>query len=469
IDPVFSDDDEGTEMDYVDVWIANDADFLYLRFTLEAQAAAFSDFNSHLFVDADNDSGTGLVPGGSTFGSEFMIELGIGYDQRNGGFNEGATSPTGWQIAPVGSAQEFEIRVALNMLYADNSAVFPDPTVRLLLQDNRGEEVTGANGFEYEFATPPPAPAPVFATIAIDGDLSDWDGIPSRLSLPSSGKRVDFKDVHIANDSAFLFGRFTLHTPASPFADFNSHVFLDPDGNGATGFVPGGSLFGSEFLIESGNAFDQRGGAFNEGQVSGLGWAISPAGPAQDFEFRVSRAARYADDSPVFGAVADGLRLLLQDNVGDALAGDSGVEFGFALPETPFAIWQAANFSAPELLDPAVSGEFADPDSDDSNNLIEFALGSHPKVSDPTNLPKFTIFADAGQDYPGLIYERIQDSGLTFIIERSSDLETWTDAVAAVTEISVTDLGNGTERVESRLNPPISDSHRAWLRLRVSN
>lgn len=468
IAPMFIDQDEGTAVDFVEVWAANDADFLYLRFNLEMPAAAFSDFNTHLFVDADNNSATGFVPGGSIFGSELMVELGIGYDQRGGGFNEGVTGSTGWAISPTGVAPEFELRVALNTLYADGTAVFPGSTLRLMLQDNRGEEITGANGFEYQLATPPPAPAPVFANIVVDGDLSDWDGIPSRLSLPSSGDTIDFQDVYVANDSAYLYGRFTLHAPASPFTDFNTHVFIDTDGNGASGFVPGASLFGSEVMVESGAAFDQRNGGFNEGSVSALDWSFAPAGSAQDFEFRISRAALYADDSPVFGALADGLRLLLQDNRGDSLAGDSGVEFGFAAPDTPFGIWQAANFTAAELLDPTISGELGDPDGDGSGNLLEFALGMQPQVADPENLPKFVIVADGGQSYPGLSYERVKGSGLTFAIERSGDLETWTDDVADVTEVSVTDLGNGSERVEVRLNTAIPGNERAFLRLWVS-
>lgn len=468
VSPRFQDLAEGTPVDFTSIWVANDADFLYLRFVLANSASPFADFNTHLFIDVDNNSGTGFIPPTSNFGSEFMIELGNGYDQRSGGFNEGATSGTGWQLSPPGPATDFELRVSLDALFPDSTPVFSGQTIRLLLQDNRSNEISGGEGFEYileeDSAVPPTA---VFANITIDGNLSEWDGIAPNLSIPSTGKVIDFKDIYIANNNEFLYGRFTLHSPASPFSDFNTHVFFDTDGSQATGFTPSNATFGSELLIESGSGFDQQNGGFNEGPISNLNWAISPAGNSQDFEFQISRAAIYADNTPVFDGLSRKIRMLLHDNRGDSLSGSSGVEVTFAEADHSYKLWRDAHFTLAQLVDPAISGDLADPDFDGAGNLLEFSLGMEPLLPDPEKLPQGKIVSDEGKNYPALQFDRITGSGLTFLIEASCDLLSWDDIPNEFTEVSLTDLENGLERVEVRHNSEISEHFRAFLRLKV--
>ena len=54
-------------------------------------------------------------------------------------------------------------------------------------------------------------------------------------------------------------------------------------------------------LIQSGSGYQEKNGAFNEGFINGLDYAIAPTGNATDFEFRFSRNATYAEDGlPVF-------------------------------------------------------------------------------------------------------------------------------------------------------------------------
>ena len=143
-------------INFADVQFANDTNYLYGHFKLFSPYAPFSDYYTHLFVDTDDNSQTGYEVTGALFGSEFMIESGYGYDQRNGSFNAGSVSDLEWAIAPAASATEFEFRVSLSALYPDGSKVFDNNTFRLLMQDDRGPEFAVETGLPYTLAAPVP-------------------------------------------------------------------------------------------------------------------------------------------------------------------------------------------------------------------------------------------------------------------------------------------------------------------------
>src|SRR5690242_7677187 len=108
-----------------------------------------------------------------------------------------------------------------------------------------------------------------YREISVDGDLSDWAGVPV-AAIDASGdssSAVDFGNLYLANDEQFLYLRFTLHAGADPFT-FMSNIFIDTDANSSTGFAAVGGLVGSELLIQSGAGYQQKNGAFNEGGVN---------------------------------------------------------------------------------------------------------------------------------------------------------------------------------------------------------
>ncbi|MDP3849368.1 MAG: hypothetical protein Q8Q59_02610 [Luteolibacter sp.] len=200
-----------------------------------------------------------------------------------------------------------------------------------------------------------------FRSIAIDGDFSDWSGIPVIANDPVNGSAVDFADVQVANDSDYLYVRFTLHTAASPFSDYNTHLFLDADANQASGFQVSGGVIGSELMVETGTGYDQRGGGFNEGGINNLGWSASPAGPATSFELRISRTATFANDSAPLLA-QDAIQFVLQDNRGETTA---AIPYTMASPPPPYSNYaeilvdgNIADWAAipNALVDPAADG-----------------------------------------------------------------------------------------------------------------
>lgn len=147
---------DGNPANFLRVQFANDTNHLYGHVQLAAPYALFTEYYTHLFVDADFNAQTGYPLSGTSFGSEMMIESGFGYDQRNGSFNAGGISGLGWSIAPVGSGSEFEFQVSLAAQFPGGTRVFGTNVFRFLLQDNRGPETAVETGIAYLLAGPPP-------------------------------------------------------------------------------------------------------------------------------------------------------------------------------------------------------------------------------------------------------------------------------------------------------------------------
>ena len=174
---------DGNPVNYLQVQFANDTHNLYGHVKLASPYALFTDYYSHLFFDTDLNFQTGYPVAGALFGSEMMIETGYGYDQRNGSFNAGAISGLGWQVAPSVSTNEFEFQISLSALYPDNSRVFANNTIRILLQDDRGPEIAGETGMAYTLS--PAQLGPLFINQSNGVVALVWTG-PGTLQCSTS-------------------------------------------------------------------------------------------------------------------------------------------------------------------------------------------------------------------------------------------------------------------------------------------
>ena len=128
---------------------------------------------------------------------------------------------------------------------------------------------------------------------------------------------------------------------------------------------------------------------------------------------------------------------------------------------TTFANWRQGFFTSAELANPAISGDFADPDGDSLSNLLEYAFHSDPKQPSAANLP-YSVMEPL---YFSLIYTRaLAPTDLTFTIEESSDLITW--FVVTPSNVILADDGI-TQTVKARV--PMMGARNMSLRLRVSH
>jgi len=142
---------------YTNIFVANDENYLYVRFAIATSDDPFT-WRQNMFFDTDADTATGYLAGGYV-GSEMLIQGGSGYDERDRGFNSGAVNGLGWQAAPAAPAMEFEVRIARSATFAsDGSPVFTNQTMALILEsDSSPNEWLPAivGGLAYTFAEPP--------------------------------------------------------------------------------------------------------------------------------------------------------------------------------------------------------------------------------------------------------------------------------------------------------------------------
>jgi hypothetical protein len=135
-----------------------------------------------------------------------------------------------------------------------------------------------------------------------------------------------------------------------------------------------------------------------------------------------------------------------------------------------FTVWQQAHFSAAELADTAVSGDTADPDADGLANLIEYALGSDPRVPSSGVAPAVGTDVGASDGLAHLVLTLHLDAGATDITpfaEVSGDLQTWQSGSGFTGVVSDTTASN-VRTLVIRDNIALDTAGRRFIRLKVT-
>ncbi len=130
-------------------------------------------------------------------------------------------------------------------------------------------------------------------------------------------------------------------------------------------------------------------------------------------------------------------------------------------PPATYATWRAANWVGADLSNDALSGPLADPDRAGVSNLQRygFALPAHGSVASPVTPSTAT---SGGASYLTLTFpRRATADGLTYTLESSPDLVTWT----AVPDRTYT-AGSGSITAQDAV--AIGTVSRRFLRLRVT-
>lgn len=125
--------------------------------------------------------------------------------------------------------------------------------------------------------------------------------------------------------------------------------------------------------------------------------------------------------------------------------------------------FKSASFTSTELSNDAVSGASADPDGDGYPNLMEYALAMNPKTPNP-----FLPHGELLDGYLSLTYKRSKTAAdLTYIVEVSSDLQTWKSGAADVSNPVIQSDDGYTQTVRVKDLTSSSSAARRFIRLRV--
>ena len=126
---------------------------------------------------------------------------------------------------------------------------------------------------------------------------------------------------------------------------------------------------------------------------------------------------------------------------------------------TPWKTWVMSKFTAAQALDPTVSGPLATPAHDGMGNLLKYALNAPPTATATGLLP---VLAVNGSNLTFTYRQNDAATDLTYVVEQSQDLSTWTTATPTTTTLS--DDGN-TRVLQATL--PRGAGTQLMLRLRV--
>ncbi len=143
----------------------------------------------------------------------------------------------------------------------------------------------------------------------------------------------------------------------------------------------------------------------------------------------------------------------------------SAMEITASAPVKTISTWRTDFFTAAELgnasLESSLWGAAADPDKDGQSNLIEYALGTHPRAFNLS--PVECNLQPAGDPAQlSLAYQKaIMASDLTYQVQASDTLENW----VGISDVLVSEH-NGFET--RRASVPAAGFSRRWLRLRVT-
>jgi hypothetical protein len=131
-----------------------------------------------------------------------------------------------------------------------------------------------------------------------------------------------------------------------------------------------------------------------------------------------------------------------------------------------FTGWANAYFTTAELANAAVGGPNADPDLDGRTNFEEFCYGGNPRAFENKPLPTASVVMVDETNYLAITFDRRRNAlDTTFVVQAASDLGAWAPVDLPVG--TVTDLGNGMERVTYR-DSQASGNGQRFLRVRAT-
>lgn len=143
---------DGGLVDFRAVAVANDQDFLYIRFEVSGDVQPDEKQSMELYLDTDLNAATGTAFGG--LGAELVWRFGL----RNGTFRPASTNyavahdNVGLMMGPTVSNNQFEVALRRGIVPAGGTAFMTGPAVRFILRDaTSGDLAPNTGSISYTF------------------------------------------------------------------------------------------------------------------------------------------------------------------------------------------------------------------------------------------------------------------------------------------------------------------------------
>ena len=171
--------------------------------------------------------------------------------------------------------------------------------------------------------------------------------------------------------------------------------------------------------------------AISGSAISGTHFQPMPA----SITLAAGQASTTVQVTPIADFLAQGNRTVIVAAAADfALVRDPAQTAMVTIQDKPFDGWRFANFTAPELTNPAISSETADPDGDQLANLLEYALGLAPKVASASPV----AMTDLGGYLALSVAKNSAATDITWGAQVTDQLSSWAPAI--LTTNTVTDF-----------------------------
>ena len=271
------------ELDMENVWMTNDADYLYIRIDIN-ENGIFDDLQEfggmmsthEIFLDTDLDTGTGLTWGWWATGADYWILLNVPHGI---GWVEGWAGEDGWQeavgiarfVGASGADSQWEdtffgCDVAIND--DDNMMEIAIPREAIgetgALENTRvmllGENTTDWSGDTYPNDVGVETMDYIYnSSIVVDGDYGDWDAgmqldvapNPEEVAGDFGYPELDMIDIFATHDWENIYFRVDMGGPVADI-DFGTELFelyLDTDQDNVTGLTWGWWATGGDYFI----------------------------------------------------------------------------------------------------------------------------------------------------------------------------------------------------------------------------
>jgi len=243
---------DGGTVDFGAVSVANDQDYLYIRFEVTGDVQPDERQSMELYLDTDLNAATGTAYGG--IGAELYWKFGL----RNGVFRPSGTSYTvyhdnvGLQMGPTVSNHEFEIALRRNAVPAGGITLMAGAAVRFILRDaTSGDRVPDAGSIGYTFT----AGSDVAPTLPLGrGDpahirVASWNVIDDGLFSGGTAEVAQNRILDAIDPDILLVCEVWDHSAAQVAAKIEQHL---PSGPGEQWYavgVDGGNVICSRFPI----------------------------------------------------------------------------------------------------------------------------------------------------------------------------------------------------------------------------